>query len=143
MEKTNKILAGYRITAVSCENDGDHYRTIVKEGLDEKQITLLGEVIKIMYSGDSRLENNYEPGKDEIDFGHKVYLKVFEKYSDMFTSEQMKAIRKSFRPIDDYICEYLTGRSVEGYALRCLQEATIEYFPQEVIIEDVTEKFVK
>lgn len=33
MAKTSKIKAGYHITSVSWENDGDHYRTVVVEGL--------------------------------------------------------------------------------------------------------------
>lgn len=66
MTKINKIKAGYRVTAVSCENDGDHYRTVMKEGLSEKAITLLGAVVHMMHSGDSKLENNYEPGEEPL-----------------------------------------------------------------------------
>lgn len=82
-------------------------------------------------------------GKDEIDFGHKVYLTVFEQYADMFSPEKMKKLREDFHAVAEYIEDNLTGSSVEGYALRCLSSVVIEYFPEEVLIEDVTDKFVK
>lgn len=143
MTKMNKIPAGYRVTSVSCENDGDHYQTVMKEGLSENEVKLLGAVVSMMYSGDSRLENNYEPNKKEMDFGHKVYLTVFEQYAHMYTPEQMQEMRTSFQPINDYICKNITGNSVEGYAVRDLQDVTIEYFPEDVLIENVTDQFVK
>lgn len=143
MTKTSKIKAGYRITSVSWENDGDHYRTLIKEGLKEEETRLIGEIGSLMKSRKSGLENAYEASEKELAKGHKFYLPVFEKYSNLFSKHDMDLYRKDCYAIMEYITDMITGYSAEGYALRVLETMKIEYFPEDVVIEDVTEKFFK
>lgn len=143
MSQTNKIPAGYRITSVSWENDGDHYRTEVKEGLSEDEAKFIGHLGKLMHSRKSGLENNYEASKKEYKKGHEFYLPAFEKYAHLFSAEDMKDYRKDCYALLDYIRENITGYSSEGYALRVLESMKVEYFPEDIVIEDVTYKFVQ
>lgn len=143
MAKTSKIKAGYRITSVSWENDGDNYRTVVKEGMKEDQAKLIGELGKLMKTRKSGLENCYEASKEELENGHKFYLPTFEKYAHLFSKHDMNLFREDAYGIMEYIVDNITGYSNEGYALRVLESMKIEYFPEDVVIEDVTKKFMK
>lgn len=143
MAKTSKIKAGYRITSVSWENDGDHYRTVVIEGVKEEEAKLIGSLGKLMQSRKSGLENNYEPSDEEYEKGHQCYLPTFEKYEHLFSKHDMNLYRQDCYAIMDYIGEKITGYSTEGYALRVLESMKVEYFPEDVVIEDVTKKFFK
>lgn len=143
MSKTSKIKAGYRIASVSWENDGDHYRTIIKEGIKEEEAKLIGKIGKLMKSRKSGLENNYEASEEDLEKGHKFYLPTFEKYKDLFSNHDMILYRQDCYAIIDYITENITGYSSEGYALRVLESMKIEYFPEDVVIEDVTTKLFK
>lgn len=141
MSKKSKIKAGYRITSVSWENDGDNYRTVIKEGLKEEETKLIGEIGKLMKSRKSGLENSYEPDDKELNKGHAFYLPVFEKYEHLFSKHDMSIYRADAYGIMSYIVDNITGYSAEGYALRVLESMKIEYFPEDVVIEDVTKKY--
>ena len=139
----NKIKAGYRVTSISWENDGDNYRTIIKEGLKEEEVKLIGAIGKLMKSKKSGLENNYEASDKELSKGHKCYLPIFEKYVSLFSEHDMNLYREDCYGIMDYIVENITGPSSEGYALRVLESMKIEYFPEDILVQDVTKLFFK
>lgn len=143
MAKTGKIKAGYRITSISWENDGDNYRTVVKEGVKEDEAKLIGELGKLMKTRKSGLENCYEPSDEELERGHKFYLPTFEKHSHLFSKHDNNLYQQDAYAIMSYIIDNITGFSNEGYALRVLESMKIEYFPEDVVIEDVTKKFMK
>lgn len=143
MAKNSKIKAGYRITSVSWENDADNYRTIVKEGIKEEEAHLIGDLGKLMKTRKSGLENCYDPSDEDLEIGHKFYLPTFEKYAGLFSKHDMNIFRTDAYGIMEYIVDNITGSSNEDYALRVLESMKIEYFPEEVVIEDVTKKFVK
>ena len=143
MAKTSKIKAGYRITSVSWENDGDHYHTVIKEGLKEEDAKLIGTLGKLMQSRKSGLENNYEASDKDLKKGHAFYLPTFEQYEHLFSKHDMALYRQDCYAIMEYITENITGYSSEEYALRVLESMKIEYFPEDVVIEDVTKKFFK
>lgn len=133
--KLSKIPAGYRITCVSWENDGDYYNTVVREGLNKEETTLLAELAQIIKERKSGLENNYEPKKQELEKGRKILAKVFDKYPEIFKLEM------EIEDMLEYICDNITGNSEEGYALRVLESMKIDYFPHDIFIEDVTAEF--
>lgn len=143
MSKTSKIKAGYRITSVSWENDGDHYRTVIKEGLKEEEAKLIGEIGTLMKTRKSGLENAYDASEKELAKGHTFYLPLFENHSNLFSKHDMDLYRQDCYGIIEYITDMITGYSSEGYALRVLESMKIEYFPEDVVIEDVTKKFFK
>lgn len=143
MAKTGKIKAGYRITSVSWENDADNYRTVVKEGVKEDEAKLIGELGKLMKTRKSGLENCYEPNDKDLKKGHEFYLPTFEKYAQLFSKHDIGLFREDAYGIMEYIVDNITGYSNEGYALRVLESMKIEYFPEDVVIEDVTKKFMK
>lgn len=137
MSKFNIIPAGYRFTFVSWENDGDNYKTIIKEGVEEKQAKLLVELAK----ADSGLENAYEPDETELKTGYNVLWPIFEKHKDVFSSKQMESFKADVGAMTEYINEKILGYSSEGYWMRVLDSYKIEYIPEEIKIEDVTDKF--
>lgn len=143
MSKFTKIKAGYRTTCVSWENDADYYRTIVKEGLSFAEAKLIGELASAMLTRKSGLENNFEASDRDLAKGHKFYLKIFEKHKELFCEHDLNLFRQDHYAIVEYITDNLTGYSVEGYALRVLDSIVVEHVPQDIILEDVTEQFLK
>lgn len=142
MQKINSIKAGYRITCVSWENDGDHYRTLIRDGISKRETELIAEIAGSMIKRKSGLENNYEASERDLNKGHKFFLKIFEKYQDFFDEHDMGIFRQDHYGIVEYICDNITGLSVEGYALRVLKSICIEYVPEEIQLQDVTDQFI-
>lgn len=142
MSKFNTILAGYRFTFVSWENDGDNKKTIVKEGVQEAEAKLLGKLASLIQLGGCGLENNYEPSEKEQKKAFKILLPIFEKHKDIFDESDMNLFRKDVGQMVDYINENMLGHGEDGYWMRALQSTKVEYIPEEINIEDVTSKFV-
>lgn len=140
--KSNIIPEGYRITCVSWENDGDNYKTVVKEGVSKRETELIGEVVSLIISHSTGLENNYDPSDKEREKGFKILLPVFEKFPDVLGQKYIEEIRDDGGVMLDYICENLTGYPGEdGYAMRVISSIKIEHIPQDIVIEDVTAQF--
>jgi hypothetical protein len=124
------IKAGYRVTVKSWENDGDHYNTITKDGLSEEDVKLYVDILKLARED---FGNMYDPSDKELeDFGNAV-KKVFDKHG---------------RAYDESNCEEEGGEIIgefcgysEHYFTRVVEKITVEYVPQEIVIEDVTTKF--
>ena len=135
--KFTKIPKGYRITIKSCENDGDYSDTTIIEGLSELDITQLVALCNLMETED--YGNLYYPEEDQkvalfnainsvfnLVIDYKVTLENIEEYEDGF----WRIINESgfLGKGDDQFTRYCDGYKVE-------------YIPEDILIEDVTEKF--
>jgi hypothetical protein len=131
------IKAGYRITVTSWENDADNYNTHTIDGLDEpttKYHVELLRLIKGSHCNDKTVFGNlYEPRDSEVEAFEKAAIEVLAKHGKL---------EDDYEPLDiavDILYDY-TGCS-EGYLTRVAEYISVEYVPQEIVIEDVSNKF--
>lgn len=141
MSKFTIIPAGYRFTFTSWENDGDNYNTIIKQGVDEANAQLLGELAYNISRGKTGLENIYEPSDDEKEAGYAVLWSIFKKHEALFDKKKFEEFKKDGLNMVMYIDSNILGSSSEGYLMRGLGDYKIEYLPEKITIEDVTDKF--
>lgn len=127
-----KIKAGYRITVVSWENDGDNYRTKTVDGLDEATARYHVDLLKLL--SNNKFGNMYDPSTEEIDEFRAEIIKVMEAHNQI--SEEAKY---SFDHALEDVGEY-TGYGEDFYT-RVVERIAVEYVPQEIELEDVSSKF--
>lgn len=153
----NKIKAGYRMTVVSWENDADHYKTIIKEGMSEAEVRFAVDVLSHMESksngGKERgmWGNWYEPSDDLIEEFALFFAEIIKQhapvsYDAMQWEDDDIAALLAHEPNDDlayYIGEYIAEFLGSGdFFTRVCSSIKIEFVPQDVLIEDVTARFV-
>lgn len=136
-QKFTKIPKGYRITIESYENDMDFGDTTVIEGLSEegvKQVVALCTVMQTEEHG-----NLYY-----LDDRQKVKLfnilnRIFNCVSDYIVTESnLDEYEDDFYNI---LSEYgFIGKAEDQFTRYC-QSYKIEYIPDDMFIEDVTEQF--
>jgi hypothetical protein len=126
-----KIKAGYRLTVVSWENDGDNYKTISVDGLTEEFVQFAVDVLGLLKG---KFGNMYEPSTNEIEKFRKAVEVVLDNHPKMRDEEDW-----NFDNIQDLICEY-TDPS-EYYYTRVVEGMSVEYIPEEITLEDVSHKF--
>lgn len=132
-----KIKAGYRLTVVSWENDGDNYKTISVDGLTEEFVRFAIDILKLLESRsrtNGKFGNMYEPSTNEIEKFRKAVEVVLDNHPKMRDEEDW-----NFDNIQDLICEY-TDPS-EYYYTRVVEGMSVEYIPEEITLEDVSHKF--
>ena len=137
----NLIPAGYRFTFNSWENDGDNKRTIVMEGVSEKEAHLFANLAKLIKLRGTGLENAYDPDKKAKQKAYEKLFPLFEAHREVFDDDDFELFVGNVGQMVDYISEYMLGYSDEEYWLRVLESYKIEYIPQEIKIDDVTDKF--
>ena len=131
------IKAGYRITVTSWENDADNYNTQTVDGLSESDAYYHIDLLKLIagsHCNDNTVFGNlYEPRDSEVEAFEKAATKVLVKHNKL---------EDDYEPLNiavDIISDY-TGNS-EGYLTRVAEYISVEFVPQEIIIEDVSTKF--
>lgn len=137
--KQTIIPVGYRISVTTWENDGDNYRTETIEGVDKKHVPFIVAVCRLLKSGCNNQDcygNMYQPRDSEVEAFHEALEGLIQKYPD--------------RPegCDDsegtYECLlYELGFSgSEGFYTRVFERIKIEYVPDKIVLQDVTDQFV-
>lgn len=129
------IKKGYRITVVSWENDGDNYRTITKDGYDECETKLIVDLMKLLES--RCFGNMYEPNTDKLYRFEGALRVVFDKHGVDYTEGGEFSVTDY--AMDAYIGEF-TGYGSEFFT-RVVQSISVEYIPQDIVIENVSDKF--
>ena len=139
---------GYIITYKTWENDGDNYNSHRHEGLTEQNVKDIKEFLEMFYSC-----NHLKNGKKC--FGNAGNLDIegiISRHSAMvdrivsgkYTTEELEDIDDEFLEVEDGIRELISkylGRS-EYYESRVYNgDLKILYNPNEVVLEDVTNKF--
>lgn len=149
MTKQTIIPAGYRITVVSWENDGDNYNTKVSEGWTKEEVAFLVPFIKVVTA---HLGNEYDPDDEQKDEVADIVEALVEKNPAIHLSERLKdyfRLATEEEKEDEYYSR-LDGSSEllydfvggsEYYWTRVCESIKVEYIPNEIILQDVTEEF--
>lgn len=146
------IRKGYRITVVSWENDADNYRTEVKEGHTEAQARFVCEVLNHMGSQSNggreqnQFGNMYEPDDDEMEEFAQYMMRIVESHGDAAVA--MVGLDDEDRQLDEddlpyafteFLYDYMGGGE---FFTRVVESIKVEWIPEDILIEDVTEDFV-
>lgn len=127
---------GWLIRISSWENDGDNGRTeevLVETEARAKQLVEFAQLF------DGEIGNLYDPEDDERQKVTDVFLEFNAKYPDY--------IDVGFDEDPDAICDwfideaYDLGLSGGDYYTRYCDKIEVLYFPEDVLCEDVTERF--
>ena len=143
--KQTTIEAGYRLSINSWENDGDHRKTKVLEGLSKELVQFYVELLKLFKS------QNYND--DRTAFGNMYEP---EDYLLQNAADAIKGVADAHRgtldALDpgeydyvtgypcDYVGDYLLGYS-EHYTYRVFESFKVQLVPSEIVLQDVTDLF--
>lgn len=137
----NKIPEGYRFSFNSLDIRNENPQTIIKEGLTELETNLfldLSELIKGGMSFDIEERDSWRVKKE-----HEKLYAILENYKELFSGEKLKNFKDDIGMIMDYISENMLGfSSEEGINMRQLFNYKIQYIPEEIAINDVTNSFM-
>lgn len=147
MSKFTKIEAGYRITVESWENDADNYNTKSVQGYSLEEALFAVELFQAFSSCNS--EDN---GIGNLRGDDKDYVKYKNTISEIVSRHPIASVSEKFKdyfqPADEdgyvYYSEYLYDLGLGGteYSLtRVCESVMVEYIPQDILIEDVTDQF--
>jgi hypothetical protein len=136
------IPAGYRLTVTSWENDADNYNTVVLEGLTLEQVTFNVELCKLFENStdwENLLCNLYEPDDEDVARVHAALIPLMKK----FHPEEVARCEGDDEMLGDIAMDYLGDLSLTygEWFTRVCESWKVEYIPNEIILEDVTEKF--
>lgn len=143
MSKFNVIKAGYRVTIESWENDGDNNNTMVKDGMSFNEVKFLKKMTDLV-DRNSDFSNLYDPRESEVTAFAEAIRKVLEENIHLTDDPIWKEVLSEG---NDSILEYYT-ESMYDYGLTCGEFYTrvrdgfkVEYFPEDIQIQDVTDQF--
>lgn len=143
------IKAGYRITVESWENDADNQRTMVIDGIQNKEYAaLIYDVMSLLEcrnyrEDDTTFGNLYEPDEEEWEKYQNALKSLCEKHNASKFFAGNPEFVQGFEP-HEYLSELIFDLhgSSEYYATRVTESITVEYTPVDIVIEDVTKEFV-
>lgn len=146
----NTIPAGYRLTVNSWENDGDNSKTEVFTGLSKEKTQYYVDLCKLLrvYSGGKReFGNLYDPSEAKLTAfsdavklivdNHPIVKRLFDEYVEAADGVNVVDLYPEFA-LDDLFEMGLTGGD---FYTRVCEQYTVEYIPNDIVIEDVTEQF--
>lgn len=140
----NKIAAGYRFTFSSTDLRGENCHSIIKEGVDEKQAYLLSDISKFIVGGGHYFEMRDSAPEWRIKSEHQKLYDIVEKYTQVFSQEQLDNMKQDIGYIIDYINENIVGYADSNeFSMRVLKHFKVEFIPEDIMIEDVTYNFTK
>ena len=119
------IPKGYRLTIDSWENDGDLSKTVIIDGLSENEINYYVEICKALKG---KLGNLYDPSEEELDELDTFAVSLGLKYGEMDSCDLNEQL-------------YVMGLSSEEFHTRMCDGFKVEYLPEKVVLQDVTDKF--
>lgn len=148
------IPAGYRLTVVSWENDGDNYQTKVLEGLTKEQTQFYVEFLKWFDSKNQpnhkfkTFGNMYDPSESEVAEAHNYIKVTLFQYSDIINNLWEYNVIEDCITDDDFsdvindLHSNVCGRSEEFY-FRVVESIKVEYIKEPIVLEDVTKEFLQ
>jgi hypothetical protein len=152
--KFTKIPKGYRLIVSSWENDGDHSRTEMMDGLSKEDTSFLVELIGLLKSKNGRGDktyfgNMYDPDdKERIKFAI-AFQRVVSKHAAMGSPLAERYLPEGTGSDEDQHAYmggaiellYDLGLSGGEFYTRVLESYKVEYLPEDVKIQDVTSEF--
>lgn len=152
----SKILAGYRVTVESWENDADNYRTKIKEGLTQQQVTFVVEVLSHMKSSSNGGKergmwgNMYDPKQDDRDAFGAFFFEIVQRHAPVsyelmgWEDEDIEAFKDGDDDLPYVMLEFITEFTGSSeFFTRVVSKIVVELIPMDIEIEDVTNQFVK
>ena len=145
-----EIKAGYRVTITSWENDADNYNTKSIDGLTENEVRFLKPLCEILKSGngyykDGCFGNMYDPSDSGIENLRLAVIEVVNANLHLTNDPNWKEILEENEGefILDYYMDimYDLGLTCGQQYTRVLEKFTVEYIPETIRIEIVTDKF--
>lgn len=138
-----KIAAGYRFIFQSEDIRNENSSTIIKEGCSEDEAKFFRDLSE-QITGGTYLDVMSSHPQWRIKKEHEKLSVIFEKYSSLFTQEQMENFKNDVGTMVDFIAENMIGYShEEGINMRVLKSYQIEEVPHDIIINDITHSFKK
>lgn len=142
MSEPTIIKAGYRLTATSWENDADHYAAEVMDGLTEAEVRMYVELGTYLGSGygENDFGNMYVGSSrdDKVVKVRQVLSEVIKKHRGAFENDDHFEFAVC-EPIE-FVNDKLLGYS-DDYLMRVLQEIKVEFIPNDIVIQDVSDQF--
>lgn len=145
MTKQTTIPAGYRLTVTTWENDADNYKTCTKEGLSKEKIQFYVDLMKPFHcsyhQGTGNLGNIYQFRGDQEEQLLAHYLAILEKHKEVLAEYEIEGETED--QLTDLFNDILYDLDVRGgeQETRVVESLKIEYTPQAITFDDVTEEF--
>lgn len=142
--KQTTIKAGYRLSINSWENDGDHRKTKVLEGLSKELVQFYVQLLKLFKSqnyNDDRTAfgNMYEPEDYQLQYAADAIKGVADTHRGTLDSSGYHEYLHVTEDPVDYVGALL-GYS-EHYTYRVFESFKVELVPTEIVLQDVTDLF--
>lgn len=150
---TTIIKPGYRLSVTSWENDGDHRRTEVRDGLTKEQAMFWVDICKLHYSRNNfenkGFGNLFEPNTGEQSAYAAAVTGVLFKHPAMIDTLGIElnadagetlAMAVYDAPLEFAYEVGLAG--TEGQFTRVLESFTVELVPIQIELLDVTSEFM-
>lgn len=140
--KYTTIPAGYKLIVTSWENDGDDYRVQELCGLSKEEIKFYVDLCMLFKSGAHG--NLYEPSEQELDDLNNAFLELCKKHSHLKEIDEFLNEEHDEFIVDDFLSEFherILSWSSGGFHTRVFESFKVEYYPEELKIQDVTEEF--
>lgn len=137
--KTRTIPAGYILTVISWENDGDNYNTVQLEGLSKAEARFKFDLADLCTG---EFSNTYYEYRDDNKAFEEACVAVLKKHREFVEKAIGESIEELKYPMD-FMSELLgdLGLVSEHFFPRVAEKITVEYIPAAIEIEDVTEVF--
>lgn len=133
MTKFNTIPKGYKLTVTTWENDGDNYKTEFLYGLSKEEVLFYVELCKTFDRNTHyELSNNYDLDDDQLKQYNQLIANLCEKHAA--TIEQYDI------DVEDDL--YNLSISSGEWMVRVVEEFSVEFIPDDILIEDVTNQFI-
>lgn len=158
MTKETVIPAGYRVSITSWENDADHRKTKVFEGLTKERVEFLAELLPHFTSGSNNgkktFGNMYEPSDERLAAACNRIREIMERHRAALTEDELEILDESAGV--DLEEDYASGNDAmftfvnvareflgysEDYDFRVFDYMQVEFVPHEIRMQDVTKKF--
>lgn len=143
MSKTT-IKAGYRIHVTTWENDADNYKTESMEGLTEGNVKFIIAICNLLKDGcnnKSYFGNSYDKYPAGLDEAIEKVIANFTDEDRTFTQHGGDFVIDTHEYVDDAIIHEL-GLSGGDFATRVFEKAVVEYIPEDIVIDVVTDRFI-
>lgn len=144
------IKAGYRLTCRSWENDADNYRTITHDGLTEPQARFVCDLLNHLQSINSGVSNvwgnMYHPSPSQREDFACSMMEVANQHGQV--ARDMLGLDDPDRSIDvedlpyvfvEFLYDYHGGGE---FFTRVTDRLKVEFVPEDIYLDDVTEDFV-
>lgn len=158
MTKETVIPAGYRVSVTSWENDADHRKTNVFEGLTKERVEFLAELLPHFKSGSNNggktFGNMYQPSDDRLAEACGRIREIMERHRAGLTEYELELLDETagmnlkdategggsdMYNFGEIVGEFLSYSG--DYTFRVFDTMQVEFVPHEIRMQDVTKKF--